>query len=252
MAILWQNKIPISAIIFELVLMVLLITITFFLWKKYFERRKRPVLFLGLNFSSFTIAAVLDTVGRWIGFFSADSYLDVSYTDLYTLLSYLFLALANCFIIVFIDEVFFHKGTDFILPFGILNGLVIGLIIKPVQGWFVDPSFGLLRQEIEVIIYFAVVSLLTYGILAYFAIREGVLNEERLPKVGFHLIGTYGLCLVIMFLFFAADTFSATILPAFSQGYSPFFYAGFSLSFVGLGLCYLGYIMPTWFKNLIM
>ncbi|MCG3216264.1 MAG: hypothetical protein KAS63_06075 [Candidatus Heimdallarchaeota archaeon] len=248
----WQNKIPLSAIIFESVCVICLIIITFFLWKKYLERQKRPVLFLGLNFSFFTMAVFVDIIGRWIGYFSYPniSYLDVSYTDLTTLLNYILLAIANCFVIIFIDEVFLHKGTKFVLPFGVLNGLVIGLIIPPVIGWFSDSEFGLLREQIGVIIVFAVISVVTYGILAFFAIKEGVLNTERLPKIGFHLIGTFGVCLVLLFLSFAGDTFIIQIIARYDQGYSPFFYLGFALSILGIVLGFLGYIMPSWFKNI--
>ena len=249
----WQNKIPLSAVIFEIVMTLFLLMVTIFLWRKYLERKKKPVFILGMNFTFFTAAAIVDMIGRCLGYFTYPNtdYLVLSYTDFTTLLNYAILAIANCFVIIFIDEVFVHKGTSFTLPFGVLNGLVIGLIIPALRFWATDTSFGLLRNKIGEVIVFAVVSLATYGMLAFFAIREGVLNEEKLPKVGFHLIGTYGVCLVLMFLSFAGDTFIIQIVPAFSQGYSPFFYVGFSLSMIGIGLCYLGYLMPTWFKKLV-
>ena len=65
---LWRNKIPISAVIYEFLIVVALASITFFLWKKYAERKKKPVMYLGLTFSFFSIALIVDTVGRWLGF----------------------------------------------------------------------------------------------------------------------------------------------------------------------------------------
>ena len=249
---LWRNKIPISAVIYEFLIVVALASITFFLWKKYAERKKKPVMYLGLTFSFFSIALIVDTVGRWLGFLLINiDYLDKSFTDICTLLSYVFLAIANCFIIAFMDSVFFHKGTDFVLPFSLLNGVVIGFIIPKIAGWFEDSSFGLLRESTYILYYYGIISILSYGLLAYFGIREGVLNIDRLPKVGFHLIGTFGVCLILMFVCLAGDTILVANVAAFSEGYSPLYYIGFTLSAIGLGLGYLGYIMPDWFKNLV-
>jgi hypothetical protein len=253
MAMLWRNKIPISAVIYEFLVVVALCMITFFLWKKYVERKKKPVMYLGLTFTFFSIALLVDTLGRWLGFLLVNvDYLDKSYTDICTLLSYIFLAIANCFIIAFMDTVFFHKGTDFVLPFSLFYGVVIGMIIPKIIQWGEDPSFGLLRDSTFVLYYYGIVSILSYGLLAYFGIREGVLNTDRLPKVGFHLIGTFGVCLILMFVCLAGDTILVANVAAFSQGYSPLYYIGFTLAAISLGLGYLGYIMPDWFKNLVV
>jgi len=253
MAMLWRNKIPISAVIYELLVVLALIVITFFLWKKYVERKKKPIIYLSLTFSFFSIALLVDTIGRWLGFIIVSiDYLDKSFTDLCSLLSYLFLAIANCFIIAFMDAVFFHKGTDFVLPFSLFNGVVIGMIIPKIVEWSADPSFGKLRESTDILYYYGIISILSYGLLAYFGIREGVLNDDRLPKVGFHLIGTFGVCLILMFVSLAGDTILVANVAAFSQGYSPLYYIGFTLTAIGLGLGYLGYIMPEWFKKLVM
>ncbi|MCG3226753.1 MAG: hypothetical protein H7645_07530 [Candidatus Heimdallarchaeota archaeon] len=253
MAMLWRNKIPISAVIYEFLVVVALCMITFFLWKKYVERKKKPVLYLGFTFTFFSVALLVDTLGRWLGFLLINiDYMDRSFTDICTLLSYIFLAIANCFVIAFMDSVFFHKGTDFILPFSLFNGVVIGLIIPKITEWIADPSFGKLRESTYILYYYGIISILSYGLLAYFGIREGVLNDDRLPKVGFYLIGTFGVCMILMFVTIAGDTILVSNVAAFSQGYSPLYYIGFTLAAISLGLGYLGYIMPDWFKNIVV
>jgi hypothetical protein len=149
------------------------------------------------------------------------------------------------------DSVFFHKGTDFILPFSLFYGVVIGLIIPKITEWVADPSFGKLRESTFILYYYGIISILSYGLLAYFGIREGVLNTDRLPKVGFHLIGSFGVCLILMFVSLAGDTILVANVAAFSQGYSPLYYIGFTLAAISLGLGYLGYIMPDWFKKIV-
>ena len=87
---LWRNKIPLSAVIFEAIITIILILITIFLWKRFAERKRRPVFYLGMNFTFFTIASIVDTTGRWLGFFLLEyDYLEVSFTDFATILAYL-------------------------------------------------------------------------------------------------------------------------------------------------------------------
>ena len=249
---LWRNKIPLSAVIFEGVITIILILITIFLWRRFVERKRRPVFYLGMNFTFFTIASIVDTTGRWLGFFLLKyDYLEVSFTDFATILAYIFLAIANIFVIMFIDVVFFHKGIDFVLPFGILNGVVVGLLIPQLQKWVLNPEFGLVREQTPILIFYIVISLLSYGLLAFFAFREGILNVDRMPKIGFYLIGAFGACLVLVFISLAGDPILGALVPAFSQGYSPLYYAGYSFAIIGTALGYLGYIMPRWFKNLL-
>ncbi|MFW9853012.1 MAG: hypothetical protein ACFFDS_08720, partial [Candidatus Thorarchaeota archaeon] len=200
----------------------------------------------------FTLASIVDTTGRWLGFLLIRyDYLDVSFTDFATILAYMFLAVANIFVIMFIDVVFFNKGVEFVLPFGILNGIVIGLLAPQLQKWVVNPEFGLVREQTPILIFYIVISLLSYGLLAFFGFREGVLNTERLPKIGFHLIGFFGVCLVLVFISLAGDPILGALVPAFSQGYSPLYYVGYSFAIIGTAFGYLGYIMPRWFKNLL-
>ena len=109
-----------------------------------------------------------------------------------------------------------------------------------------------MRESTYILYYYGIISILSYGLLAYFGTREGVLNDDRLPKVGFYLIGTFGVCMILMFVTIAGDTILVSNVAAFSQGYSPLYYIGFTLAAISLGLGYLGYIMPDWFKNIVV
>ncbi len=248
----WQNKIPFGAVIFETIVALTLVFLTVFLFMKYGERKKKQNLYLGLTFLSFNLASLSTAIGRWVGYFSPISYETLSITDLTSLISYIFIALSNCFIVIFLDSTFFQKRWDFTFSFFLLNGIVIGLIIPEISYWiFEDQSFGLIREQLGVLILLSILTLISYGLISVFAFREASMNDERLPKIGFNLIGIYGICIALLFVFFTGDTLLINNVALFSRGYSPFYYLGWCFALFGVILGYLGYIMPNWLKNLI-
>lgn len=250
----WQNKIPFGAVIFETIVALILIILTFFLFSKYFERKKKPNLYLGLTFLSFTLATLTTALGRWIGFFSPISYDILSITDLTLLISYIFIAISNCFAAAFFNSIFIQKGLEFAFIFFLLNGVVIGLLLPEIYYWiFIDQSFGLIREVTVTVIMasLAVLSLISYGLISILAFKEARLNIEKLPKIGFNLIGVYGICIPLLFVFFTGDTLLISNVELFSQGYTPFYYLGWCFALFGVILGYLGYIMPSWLKNFI-
>ena len=248
----WNNKVPLSAVIFETFISVMLLIVVILILVKYTQRRKKPVLYLFLTFSSFTLASVISTTGRWISYLAPDgSYLTVSYTDLTTMTAFLLIAISNCFVIAFVETVFANKGVDFALPFLVTNGIVVGMSLEAIVYWFSNKEFGLIRDRFYILVLLAIISLVSYGIMIYFAFKESRHNTEKLPRTGFNLIAVYGISVSLLFIFFALDSVSITLIAAFSKGYSPFYYLGWTFAMIGVFLGYLGYIMPGWLKNLI-
>ena len=250
----WQNKIPLSAVIFETIVVLILIYITTLLFIKYQQRKKKPNLYLGLAFLNFTLASMTTAIGRWAGFFSPVSYLELSITDLTTVTSYIFIALSSCFAVAFVDSIFIHKGLDFALIFFLLNGVIIGLILVQIYYWiYVDRSFGLIRKPAVnlIVVAVSVLALIAYVLITVFSFRESRLTDERLHKIGFNLIGMYGIFIPMLFVAFAIDTVLISSVETFANGYSPMYYLGWVFAIVGLSLGYLGYIMPGWFRKLI-
>jgi hypothetical protein len=148
-------------------------------------------------------------------------------------------AIANVFIYLFIDEVFIKRGSLYTSIAGILNGVTVGSLI-------IMNDFGeeLYAEAQPIVIYHAVLSLITFGLLAGLAIRESVKSEEQMPKVGFVLIGMYGIFVALVFILFALDL----LMP---MGYSPFYYAAWISAGVGVLCGYLGYMFPNWLKKLL-
>jgi len=247
----WRNKIPFGAVIFETIVALTLILLTIFLFSKYFERKKKPNLYLGLTFLSFTLASLTTAIGRWVGFFSPVSYEILSITDLTSLISYIFIAISNCFAVFFLDSIFFQKSWDFTFIFFLLNGVVIGLLLPEIYYWiFVSQDFGLIREQTFVLAALSILSLVSYGLVSIFAFKEAKHNTDSLPKIGFNLIGVYGICIPLLFVFFTGDTILISNVESFSRGYTPFYYLGWCFAVIGVILGYLGYIMPKWFKNI--
>ncbi|MCG3259658.1 MAG: hypothetical protein H7644_07925 [Candidatus Heimdallarchaeota archaeon] len=249
----WNNKVPLSAVIFETFISIILVVVVVLILMKYVQRRKKPVLYLFLTFSSFTLASVISTIGRWISYLAPDgSYLTVSYTDLTTMTAFLLIAISNCFVIAFVETVFANKGVDFALPFLVTNGIVVGMSLEAIVYWFSNKEFGLIRDRFYILVLLAIISLVSYGIMIYFAFKESRHNTEKLPRTGFNLIAVYGISVSLLFIFFALDSVSITLIAAFSKGYSPFYYLGWTFAMIGVFLGYLGYIMPGWLKKIIV
>ena len=127
------------------------------------------------------------------------------------------------------------------------------MTIPVIKNWFTDSSFGLIRDpdQFPIIASLAVMSLLSYGLLTILAFRESKLNQERLPRTGFNLIGVYGLSVALLFICFVGDTLLISIIPTFDQGYTFFYFLGWIIAVCGTFLGYLGYIMPNWFRKLV-
>ncbi len=239
-------EVPLSAVIFETFISVMLISVFVLILLKYIQRRKKPVLYLLLTFSSFSLASLISAIGRWLGYFLGND--TIGYTDLSNISAFLLLAISNCFVIAFVETVFVNKGIDFALPFLVINGVAVGMSIEAIIYWFSNKEFGLLANKFYILVLLAIISLVTYIILTFYSFKEAKLNTDKLPRSGFNLIAIYGISVSLLFIFFALDS----VMASLGKGYSPFYYLGWTFAMTGVFLGYLGYIMPSWLKKLIL
>ena len=232
-----SNGIPVLAIIIETAVAISMGYLTVRGFMKYSERRRKPTLFLSFSFLFMALAVTSSATGKWIHYFANAPIL--SFDDGFIIIAYQMTAIANVFIMVFIDEVFLNWGSLLTSITGILNGVTVGTLI-------IMNDFGeeLYSEALPIVIYHAVISLITFGLLAGLAIRESVNSEQQMPKVGFVLIGMYGIFVALVFVLFALDL----LMP---ESYSPFYYAAWISAGVGVLCGYLGYIFPDWLKKLL-
>ncbi len=238
----WQNKIPITAVIYEILVALIMVSMTILLFLRYRARKKEAVLYMLLAYSSFSLSIILAMTGRILGYFSSIDYLEKSYTDPTSLIAYAFMALGNCFVIYFVDAIFLNKGKNFVFPWLIINGITIGLIIPNIN--FV---FGTFNALFGVLVYHAIVTFLVFGQLSYFSFKESALNEEKLTKIGFRYIGLYGVFMMLIFVFFAFDGILRDSFDIFWRGYTPAYYFAWICTIIASFFGYLGLFMPKWF-----
>ena len=232
-----SNEIPVLAIIIETAIALGMGFLTVMGFLKFAERRRKPTLYLSFSFLFMTLAVSSSAIGKWIHFFANAPVL--SFDDGFIIIAYQMVAIANVFIMVFIDEVFLNWGSLLTAISGILNGVTVGTLII-----MNDFSEELYSKALPVVIYNAAISLITFGLLAGLAFRESRRSEQQMPKVGFVLIGMYGLFVALVFVFFASDL-------AVDMSYSPFYYAAWISAGVGVLCGYLGYIFPDWLKKFL-
>ena len=191
-----SNGIPVLAIIIETAVALSMGFLAVMGFVKYAERRRKPTLFLSFSFLFMTLAVTSSAIGKWTHFFVNEPIL--SFDDGFIIIAYQMTAIANVFIMIFIDEVFLNWGNLLTSITGILNGVTVGTLI-------IMNDFGedLYNEAFPIVIYHAVISLITFGLLAALAFKESRKSEQQMPKVGFVLIGMYGVFVALVFVFFA-------------------------------------------------
>jgi len=232
-----SNGIPVLAIIIETAVALGMGFLTVMGFVKFSERRRKPTLYLSFSFLFMTLAVTSSAIGKWTHFFVTAPVL--SFDDGFIIIAYQMVAIANVFIMVFIDEVFLNWGSLLTSISGILNGITVGTLI-------IMNNFGedLYSDALPIVIYNAVISLITFGLLAGLAFRESRRSEQQMPKVGFVLIGMYGVFVALVFVLFALDL-------AMLEGYTPFYYSAWISAGVGVLCGYLGYIFPNWLRKFL-
>ncbi len=234
-----SNEIPILAVIIETIIAICMIILTVRTIQKFFQRKRKPTLYLSLSFLFLSLGVGASALGKWINFYHPSPSPLIDYAGGWIVIAYTVTAIANVFLFAFLDEVFLNLGGISVALSGIANGITVGCLI--VINRFQDEVYS---ETQPYVIYHAALSLITFGLLAFFAFREAAKSDQAMPKVGFVLIGFYGVFVSSVFVLFALDL----IMP---EGYSPFYYAAWISAGVGVFCGYLGYIFPDWLKKFL-
>ncbi len=245
-----------TAMMFELIafLAVFLIAIKIFL--KWRERRTVATLYLSIALISISLAAFMVFTGlaSWFSLWIAEGYiatLSPAYYEVSLPLGYSLVIVYDIFIVLFAIHIFLDKNNKKAIPF-IIVGIVLGILLfLPTNYWGVNPELMDPASTRTLIIglylvYNAVICIL----LTYFAFREARRTEDKLHRKGFQAMALGFIANFLIFVFFLFDAVLLLFNPA-SPGYSIFISLAWITAFITAFLFYLGYILPTWFRNWI-
>lgn len=234
------NDIPLLALIIESIVSILSLTIGIMTFVKWQKRKRKATLFLSLAILGYSLAIILVNIGHYLDFFSSE-YPAITYADVGLTLSFVFFLLANVLTRLFIQMVFIDETKPaFLMFFGLIHGLTIGLLLSNVS-----TEHGSFESNLNYLIIGVLLLLIVNGQLIFFAFKEMQKNEKKLPKIGFLLIGLFGVFIILVFIFIIADVIAIT-------PFSVFYYLSMVTAIFAIIFAYLGYIMPDWFKHLIV
>lgn len=242
----WRNKVPLTAVILNGIVAFILIYLAYLLLVRYFERKKKPALYLSLSFIFMSLAGILSFLGTLLAYTSSVSYLTFSWTDLGFISAFMAMAVANVFMVGFITVLYLDGASFYLNITGILNGITIGLLIYNFK-----PVFGTFNELANVTIYHAIITVIVFGLLTAKSLQESKKNSG-LIKTGFKMIAYSGIAMLLVFPLFALDPMLSSILPnTYANGYTPFYYMGWIFVALFEIFGWLGYLMPNFFVQLI-
>lgn len=240
----YRNNVPILSPITETLVSLGMIVLVTLVWDRYRKRKNEATLYLAIVFTSYSTGVFLTALGKWLQFSLNIDPEVTSYADLFILIAYMFTAFSNIYLFAFIDKIFLDKGFRFALPITMLNSITIGLLIPRVS-----IKQGSYAEAFLIVLYHAANTIIIMVVLTYLALNERKRTEEKLPRTGFMLIAFYGIFTLGMFFSFGIDLALVSIT---GKGYTPFYYLSWILALFGLTSGYFGYIMPEWFRKLIL
>ena len=145
------------------------------------------------------------------------------------------------FIVGFIAIIFRDNDSRMPVLFATLNGITIGFLI---------PNMSFAEDVYNSVLYYLmwhiVISVYIFTTLAVYSFREAKHTQQKIPKAGFRLIGSYGIFVDLVFVFFILDLIIGTINES---GYTAFYYLAWTSGGISVFFAYLGYVMPNWLKN---
>ena len=125
------------------------------------------------------------------------------------------------------------------------------LLWLPSNYWGVDTLlFDPPSTRTLVMAVFLFYNVIIYFLLFYYAFKESKLTEQKEYRVGFQLIAMGQLANILIFIFFLGDAILLLFNPG-SPGFSIFIYLAWISALIANFLFYLGFILPTWFRNYI-
>lgn len=235
-----HNSIPLLALIVEPLIAAFMMMLSFNVYRKYKERPQDATLYLTLGLGFYALGVVSSVSGKFVDYFRAED-TSVSNSDFGIALAYCLTALSNVAMMAFVDSIFIRKQFKLTILVGVFNGFTIGSIATRLSN---DPE--LYDSIFPYVTYHVLVSFVCNGIIIYFSFREARRATEKLPQIGYRMIGTFGILASLVFLLFAID------IGVLGGDYSFAYYTAWGVAGLASLAGYLGYVMPDWFKNRVM
>lgn len=241
---------------FELSITAAMIVLTGLFISKYFKNKMRPRLYIALTTTTWTMAGVFTTIGRFVflmPYIISDTFLAYQ-SEVYKPNALLITGLAcfsigNSLLMIFIQN-FFEKSKPIMVAYIILNSVgIIGffwligaidflvLISEP----FASNVFTLIWA------YNAICTLFVSIYLSIIAFRTSAKTTNRVIKHGSQLIGLAGIVIIFINIFFVID--EMLTYPLFGGAFSVFYVLAWIFVMVSELFVYLGFILPKWLRK---
>jgi hypothetical protein len=228
-------------------LVIFSVLLTVELYKKWRERKAKPVMLMTALFTVFAAALVSLAIGL------VDSVISGFYREVYRFslpLAYSLIVVADIILFLFAREITGHWGKA-LKPVAILGAFLCVVLFLPWNWWghFNTDYAGQINIRMG-----TMAGLIAYSYTVYIMIarvcRE-VMPEAKTPvaRAGLHLLFGAMIVMIIFFLMFVIDT--VPIVAFHSGGYSVFVYIGWVVSIAFFVCMYLSVAMPAWFLKWI-
>ncbi|MHA1340910.1 MAG: hypothetical protein ACTSRZ_13070 [Promethearchaeota archaeon] len=221
------------------------VIMTITMLKRYKARKTQPTKLMSFVFLFLTLVIIVLLIGF------IEMVITGEKRELYKFslaFGYFLIMSANLFLIKFAQEIF-SMGEKETKIYSIVAIILAILLVLPFN------AYGVPEDEVEIPWFRTMTSLLMiiysfvlYSNIAIKAFRVSKLSNETIAKAGFKWIGFSQIAMILFFAFMFLDTIYFTITG--SAGYSFFVYLAWISAGFFLIACYLGLIMPDWFKKI--
>ncbi len=241
-----RNNIPFTALLYENAVAIWISVLAILAYTKYRKKRNPSTKFLAYSLIMLALSILTTGIGKIIMFYAPFTPQEMNITGFTILLGYVFSAASNIFAAKFIQIIFKDEKSNFAFFASIVNGMTMGFIISKLIDPEVAFSTTAYNKILPGLVWHIAITAVTYSTLIMTSRREAKLGDTKLFRTGFILISYYGVSYLMVFVFFVADLIYGT---ARGQGYTIFYYLGWTSAAISVGLGYLGYIMPEWFRR---
>lgn len=246
------------AMIFELITFILSFYISSIILLKWREHKNIATLYLSLALFSITFAVLIVFTGlaswffTWIFAVPNISVISPAYYPITLPLGYCLVIIYDIFLFLFTSQIFFMgKNEKKVIPFVIIGIILAILLWLPTNYWGVNIMlFDPPSTRTLVLALYLLYNVIIYIILASYAFKEAKKSEDKEHRIGFQAIAYGQISNIIVFIFFLLDAFLLLLNPT-SPGYSIFTYLAWACALFAVFLFYLGFILPTWFRDFI-
>ncbi len=249
-------EIHFPAMILELLVFIFSLIIAIIIFFKWKERKTIATLYLAIAILSIALAVFIVFTGlaSWFFKYSFSVFPYVTSPAYYPLtlpLGYSLVVVYDVFLFLFTIQIFMDKNDKKVIPVAIIGIFMVILSWLPSNYWGFDnllidpPSTRTLAMAI-----FLVYNVTIYLILFYYAFKESKLTEQKEYRVGFRVIAMGQIANILIFICFLGDAILLLLNPG-SPGFSIFIYLAWVSALIANVLFYLGFILPSWFRNYI-